>query len=202
MKINRVFYDKKTKEYSIEIDDGNFIKVIEDTLVKCDLRKNKEISEEDLEKILFEDNKYRSINLSLKYLRKLRSEFEMRSYLRDKEIDSDTIDITIEYLKEFNYINDKNYAESFSRDKLYINKYGPEKIKIYLLQKGISKNLISEALNKLDENLIRENLITEGKRKVLSLEDDKKLYEKTIRFLLNKGYSYDMIKSSLEEVGL
>lgn len=190
----------KNKNYEVIFDDGLSIFIVEDTLVKFGLFKNMEIDLELLSNIKFEDQKYRAVKISLKYLCNMRTEFEVRNKLRENEIDSSVIDSTIEYLNNMNYLDDFKYATYFTKDKLSINKYGKEKIKLKLIQKGISKDIITEVLNSSSSELEYNNLYDLAVKKYNSLSDDDKKYEKCVRFLLSRGYNYSMIKKVLRDI--
>ena len=81
---------------------------------------------------------------------------------------------------------------------------GKKKIKYTLLQKGIDENIIEEELEKLDKDEIREVVYEMALKKynILSKResDEYKLSQKLYRFLMGKGYDYDLIKDVVKSI--
>ena len=66
----------------------------------------------------------------------LRSEKEIRTYLKDKEINLEDRNKIVERLKELDLINDLVYGESFVRTNVRLSDKGPKKLAQQLQQKG------------------------------------------------------------------
>ena len=99
------------------------------------------------------------------------------------------------YLIKENYLNEERFTRSYVRGKFYIKKWGRNKIKVNLLQKGISEKLIVKAYGEIDDNeylaaikTILEKIIPTFK----GLKEYQKK-QKAIKYLLSKGYEYDLI---------
>lgn len=200
MIITKVVYSKDNKNFTIFTSEDLEFTVHEDTFVKFNLYKSKEIDKNEIDDIIFENEKYNSINLSLKFLRNRKTEKEIRDYLKKSEIKKDIINYTIEYLKNLKYLNDYEYAVAFSNDKLKINKYGDLKIKNLLLFKGIDEDIVNDVISKLPQDILYTNLRDACSKKIHSLKNDKNTYEKTVRHLIGKGYDYGQIKKIMREL--
>ena len=73
-----------------------------------------------------------------------RTESQLRQKLKEKSFDDQAIDVAIEYVKSFGYINDASYAERY-----ILNRQGSKsKREIYaaLCQKGICREDIERAM--------------------------------------------------------
>ena len=198
MKIEITNIKSKSKnKYTIVLDNEKEIDIIEYTLIKHGLYKGMKIEEDLLKEILRDDSIKMAMSLSYKYLVSMRWEKELRDYLYKHNIDKTIINETIEKLIIDKYLDDREYAMCFARDKLIINRYGREKIKSLLYQKGINKNFIQDAIESLDYEVELENLIDAMQRKKSSLEGKKNSKEKLIAHLISKGYTYSMIKEVL-----
>ena len=99
------------------------------------------------------------------------------------------------YLIKENYLNEERFTRSYVRGKFYLKKWGKNKIKVNLLQKGISEKLIVKAYGEIDDNeylaaikTILEKIIPTFK----GLKEYQKK-QKAIKYLLSKGYEYDLI---------
>lgn len=71
-----------------------------------------------------------------------------------------------------------------------------------LRQKGISPEIIAEALNEIDHSQYKQNCleILKQKWKTLPHEDAYKMKGKLVRFALGRGFSYDTINHCMEQL--
>lgn len=104
------------------------------------------------------------------------------------------------YLIKENFLNEERFAKSYVRGKFYIKKWGKNKIKLNLLQKGISEKLILKSFSEINQQdyikelkLLIEKLQPLGK----GLKEYQKK-QKIIKALLSKGYEYDLILGEFE----
>jgi regulatory protein len=114
------------------------------------------------------------------------------------EADSDEI---IASLIESGYINEERYAKAFANDKLLIDKWGPQKVRMALKQKGIKEALISKALS--EKNVNQEAIIAELlSKKIKSFKklDNHEIYAKLMRFGLSRGFDYSLVAKHAEQV--
>ena len=98
------------------------------------------------------------------------------------------------------YIDDLRYASAFARDKASLAGWGEVKIRYMLSTKGISKDVISRALEGIDQNKAGERLEKLMENKLRSLKDDPQVRLKLLRFGLGRGYSYDEVSSVVEQL--
>lgn len=197
MQIEKIVLLNKKNKYSIFITDGSNFDIIEDTLVKFNLYKGMEIESELIEKIKIENDKLEAAQSVYRFLLNKKTEKEVNIYLKNKGYNDVLIESTIQYLKEKNFIDDEKYAQLFINDKLKINMYGRNKIKMALLLKGIDKTIIDKYIRGIDSDIEMQNLLKQAKKKYLSIKDSKNSTQKLYNYLINKGYSYDMIKTVL-----
>ena len=104
------------------------------------------------------------------------------------------------YLIKENYLNEERFARSYTRGKFYIKKWGRNKIKTSLFQKGITEKLIQISFDEIDEKDYKKTL-SELIDKTISTYKGIKEYQKKqklIKFLISKGYEYELILDSLE----
>jgi regulatory protein len=132
----------------------------------------------------------------LKYiLYKKRSEQEIRNKF-SKDIEENLLDDIIEYLKEAEYINDKEYIEKTINNFIALKNLSIREITYKLASKGIRKNdienYISENREELEEYEIKSasNIIY---KKSISMEQ-----EEIKQYLIKKGYKVDNIEKAIE----
>lgn len=125
-----------------------------------------------------------------------RTEYQLRSRLKDGFYPEEAVENAISYCKEKHYIDDRDYAEryvSIKSDTLSVCM-----IKRKLLEKGISREIISEVLEDSDitEADTVRRLIQRKYGDISGYDDEQK--QKLIRRLLSRGFGYDSIKKAVE----
>ena len=79
-----------------------------------------------------------------------RTEKELRGRLGEKGYSEDEIEETIEFLKEYKYIDDASYARKYASDGIKLKGHGPGRIKTELLHKGIDRGTVEEVLEEME----------------------------------------------------
>jgi len=134
-----------------------------------------------------------------------RTEQEMRNYLQKKtekyNFKPEIIDKVIEYLKERNFINDKDFVEEYISSRLKSKPRSLFLLKRELSQKGISEENIETYLseNSVDEQAAAEKLLTRKSYTWANLPYLKKK-KKTYDFLRTKGFNFDIIRLAFEKI--
>ena len=103
----------------------------------------------------------------------------------------------IEFLKEYNLINDRDYAKRLALDLKNLKKYGERRIRSELKSRGIITEYIEEAIGELPEFDEEELIRLVDKR--LKGDFEKKNKDKLLRYFLNRGYTFDEIKRAIEK---
>lgn len=136
---------------------------------------------------------------------KPRSIRELRERLLEKEWTNATIvDEVLEKLKEYNYVNDEQFAKSFASAKLRQKPLGKRRLQQTLSQKKLEKETVEQAIEKVYENTPEADVIERAIKKRLrqkgkpeTREDSKKFYD----YLMRQGFSYDLISAKMREIG-
>lgn len=106
----------------------------------------------------------------------------------------------LELLISEKYVDDLRYATAYARDKATISGWGATKIRYMLSGKGIPRDLISKALEEIDEGKAGVRLEKLLENKWRTLKDDPQAKLKMLRFGLGRGYPYDDVSSALEKI--
>jgi len=188
----------KTNKYKVYIDDDEFI-IYDDVIIKYNLLCKKEITEEELQEVLKTNDEYTSYYLCIRYINtKIRSEKEIKEYLKKKEISNEIIHKTIDRLKHNSFINDEIYAKSYINDKINLSYEGPKKIKDALIKNNIDDKIIIVYLDKItyDVWIDRINKYIDKKKKINHASES--IFKKhMLSDLHNLGYSSDMINECI-----
>ena len=126
---------------------------------------------------------------------------QLREKLND-DFEEDIIDDVIDFLKKYNFINDNELASKIVNTNVNLNKYGKNKIKQNLYNKGIEKSAIDEAISEINQEDEFENALYLAEKRYARVknEDPKKAYAKVANHLAYKGFNYDIIKSVLNKI--
>ncbi len=134
-----------------------------------------------------------ALDKAVKYLGvRMRSEYEIKQYLRTKGFANEDIAEVLEVLREYKYVDDVAYAGAFIRDRLNFNPCGSKKIYAELRKRGINGDIISQALA---DNMCAEVEAEAAVKVALKQRTDSK--EKLLRYLLGRGFSYQAAKCGI-----
>lgn len=192
-------YEKKgNDQYKVHLENNQTINLYEDIILKHNLLFKKEIDKELLEKLDIDNYKQDIYNKCIKYISvRTRSTYEIKEYLKRKEIDKIEIENIIEKLKRNNFLNDENFTKAFVHDKLNFTTMGPYKIEQELKKHQIDQNIIYENIINIDEDII-DNKINKQITKLLKSNRKKQnIRNKIYMNLLSLGYSNEMILRNL-----
>lgn len=170
------------------------INVEEQTLIYFRLNKGQFITDKDLENIIKYNETEFIKRKSLVYLIRKRSVLEFKTYLRTLKASNKLIEQLTKEYKQKNYLNDFEFAESLV-ERLGI-RYGKNKIKSELVNKGIHSDII----NNLMEGYENKNIeyILEKACKTVRANTYKQAYDKVVRSLISKGFSLSEINKHID----
>lgn len=197
--ITKIEVQKRNKERVNIYLDGEYAFAISAELVyKEGLAVKMEVDTAKLKEVADKESYIRCKDSALRIIeRSYKTEKEVREKLKLKGYDDRHIEKSIEFLKEYNFLNDDTYAKAFISDKL--SSKGRQKIKYDLIKKGIDNAIIEEQLSNINEDSERETAFNLAQKKLRvirkSESDEYKISGKLYRFLISKGYSYDITKS-------
>jgi len=118
----------------------------------------------------------------------------IRKYPQQDEL----IDSITNFLTEKDYLSESRFAEMIFRARTN-QLYGFNRVFFELKEKGLEDNLINEIISPKD-SIWRENialLIKKKTQNILISDIDRKQKNKLIKFLMGKGYNYELVKSEL-----
>ena len=134
----------------------------------------------------------------LKYvLYKKRSENEIRKKF-ENEIEENLLDDIIAYLKEANYIDDKEYIRKTINNFMALKNLSIREIEYKLYGKGIKKEDIEDYICDNKEELNQYEIKSArniANKKITSLE-----VEEIKQYLIKKGYKRENIATALEDL--
>ncbi len=171
-----------------------------ETAVKHRLKVGQIITQETLSSIQLESEKNSALDKALTHITATRkTEKQVRDFLLGKGYLSAVCDYVVEKMREYNFLNDGEYAEAYV--EFAGSKKGSRLIKMELKSKGVSEEEIESALENLDE----ETELSTAKRildKYLkNKEISRESVQKAFRYLMSKGFDTEIIKSAIAGLG-
>jgi regulatory protein len=128
---------------------------------------------------------------------------DIRNKLSLWGVDNDDIGKILRILISDNFINEPRYATAFVRDKFKYNKWGKVKISAHLRGKKVPQDIISSALDSIDNDLYIKLLreLIEAHRKSVKAKNQYDLKAKLLRYGLSKGFESNLLYDILNDLG-
>lgn len=177
-------------EYAVEID--------RETLIESRFSENSEITDEELFSLL-EESKYNRAKSKAIWLISQRDYSKKTLFyklLRDHE--EEPVKRAVERMEELGLLDDEEYARKYAKDLIEIKHLGLKGAKYKLMEKGIDKELAEQVLSEIETDP-KEHIRLLIERKYEKDLHDEKGTRRAVSALMRKGYSWDDIKSVLEE---
>jgi regulatory protein len=128
---------------------------------------------------------------------------ELRERLLEKSwTNAEIVDGVIEKLKEYNYLDDEQYARDLALSKLRQKPQGRRKLIHALSQKSLSKETIEASVREAYEKLPEETLIDDAIETRIASRGEPKTRqdkEKLYSYLMRRGFAYDLIIARLRD---
>lgn len=149
---------------------------------------------------LHPDDPQYAFNRAVRYLSlRPRSKKEIEEYLLKKEFTPEVVTQTIDRLLDLNYLNDEEFGKTFMKSRQVYKGRSKYFITYELKQKGLDSTLIENLSSNAQDDLKTAKEFVERKRRVYSKLDKQEFKEKLMRLLQSRGFSYDIIRKSLED---
>jgi len=195
---------KKSRRYSIFVDDELAAEVNEEVIAKLDLRRNQAITPQRLEQIATaqQDSQTRQAALNLLDYR-ARTRQELARRLQRKDLPADSIQRVIADLGEKGLIDDQQFARwmvgTLRRRKNLSKRAIANKLRQAGVDHEIAEAVISEELDDYDEHSHAEQAAVKHMKKLGNLEPTtrrRRLYN----YLQRRGFPSYLIRDVLQEV--
>ena len=188
---------KRAGRYSIFVDGKYAFSLSDTALLETGLVNDQELTEQQVKdyKRLSDDDKLYAQVLGL-LARRLRSRWEIEFYLQRKQVSPPLINIILNKLSNVGLLDDEKFARAYVNDRRLLRPASRRKMTLELRQKHLSDEIIQRVLG-VDEQAETAALrsIIDQKRRQTRYQDNQKL----MQYLARQGFSYQDIKSALED---
>ncbi len=144
-----------------------------------------------------------SLGKALKYALKIlgyrdRSMSEMRQKLTGKGFSKDVVEVTLAYLEEKAYIDDRRLAELLRRDAVERRHFGAQGVRSYLMRRGIAKD-IADAMAESDNDYLGAAMqLAEKKMRSMGQLDSVTRKRRLLGLLARRGFSSDEMRQVMK----
>lgn len=187
---------RSSNRFNVYLDNEYAFGISEDVYVTYQLYKGKELTAEQIETIKQADDVQQAYIIAINYLSyRMRTETEIRTHLRKKDLVHDVIERAIELLYQEELLDDSIFAETFVRDRINRSTKGPKVIRQELAQKGIDKGIIDEALKTYtrDKQMDKAFKLGEKEAQKSSRHPVNRRKDQMKSRLLRRGFTHDVI---------
>ncbi len=197
MIITAIKQQEKLKDrYSVFVDGRYSFSLSDTALLESKLVPRQELKPADVKRyqqLSLDDKVYAN---AMRYAAmRLRSEWELRSYLQRKKASPDLSDNILNKLMKLGFINDEIFARSWVENRRLLKPTSKRKLQQELKVKRVSDDIISAVLADSDDaeqSALRDMIV--NKRRQTRYHDDLKL----MQYLVRQGFSYDVVKNALK----
>ena len=179
---------KNSKRVSVYLNGSYYCGLDLLTVIQARLKVGQEIDENTLIEIQRNSEASACFESALNFISKsVKTEKEIKDKLLLKGYLEEIVLETIEKLKSYNYVNDKDYADRYV--STYKGSKSKKLIKFELQKRGVVKSSVEESLSEIESEL--ETAIKIAEKYVKSKEKNTETLQKCYKYLLSKGFSYD-----------
>ncbi|MCD8205248.1 MAG: RecX family transcriptional regulator [Clostridia bacterium] len=195
MEITAIEAQKKDNtRCSVFVDGAFFCGLKIDVALEFRLFVGMEVSEDFLEKIQFESEKSVALERAMRHMSlALKTEKEMRRFLKDKGYLDPVIEHCIERLKYYGYIDDENYCREYAECHKTI---GKKRMTAELRLRGIDSSTVEKVLACFEDDPSEMERLLE--RYMRGKEKDFKNRKKAQNYLFSRGFSSDDINEVID----
>jgi regulatory protein len=145
----------------------------------------------------------RALEIAYRHLnRRERTVHELRQHLISREIDMPLATSVVEELIEVGYLDDARYARMFAQDKRELEQWGSGRIRRALLAKGITREVVEEALAEPHGSVRTagdelERAVSLLRQRFPDPPRDRPARQRALGVLLRRGYEPDLARDAL-----
>ncbi len=197
-KITGINIQTKNKKRCNVFLDGEFaFGTTIEAVYKFPLKVGMEINQSEIEAICYEAEKTQALDQAVSYVSgRFKTKKQVKDYLLKKGYDEKIVFFVIDKLKEYDYINDVEYAKRYLES---CSKKEGKKLSDYkLMMKGVKKTDIERAYDFAEIDTF-QSACEVAKKHMRNKEVSKENVQKTYRYLLGKGFSYEEASKAVEQ---
>jgi len=204
---------KNPQRFNVHLDNQFAFGISAELAFEERLKVGMKLTEKEVEGLVEKDQVRRLVEKAVRFLGyRPRSEKELRDYflyrgkIRDLTSEEErgkyltSVEAAIEKVKKLGYLNDKEFAGWWTSQREEFKKSSARQLKLELMKKGISKELIEETLSTGMSEEEKALAIATKKARFLSALPKKEFKIKMGQFLARKGFDWELIKKIVDRL--
>lgn len=195
-KITEISAQKKHKSRVNVYVDGEFAVGLEAiTVLSAGLKTGNAADKATLERLQLESEGETAFRRAVEYLaRRMRTEKELRDYLTGKDYAESVVDNTIEKLRAYGYVDDKEFTAAYVGN--YADRRGKKRLRQDLARLGADAETISAALETVGDQ--RDAAVRAAEKYLRTRAFDA---HKLTAHLASKGFEWDDVTAAVRACG-
>lgn len=190
----------KGDTYKLVLDDEETFFINSTVVSEFLLSKGGELSGDKLSQIQQADTRRKAKKRALYLLGSRQYCYkELYDKLR-RSYDEDTAREAADAMRDYGYVNDEEYAPKLAEYLIRTKRWGIRKAKFEMLYRGLSAELVENALAEYSEEDISEEITELLEKKYYNKIADHDDRRRTIAALARRGYDYNSVKSCIERL--
>lgn len=201
--ISKIETQKRKGRYNVYVNDKYAFPISESVMIKFRVFKGMELTDDLIAELTKADEVSKAYNRALDYIAsQLRSEKEVSDKLLGIDISPEVIEQVLKKLREQNFVDDTNYAESYVHTQVRLETKGPRTITTHLRQKGIGEIDIEKGLQDYPEEVQVENGLKLGQKLAKRYEKNplSMMNQKIRQGLMSNGFGGDVVTQIMSEL--
>lgn len=186
---------KRADRYSIYVDEKYAFSLSEGELLSQGLASGQELDKLRLKELKETSANDKAYGNALRYaVMRPRSLWEMRTYLQRKQVEEPVAQQITERLQRNGLLDDLGFARAWVANRRLLKSTSKRRLVLELKQKHVPEDVINEAMK--EDTASERDILRELVEKRRARYADK---AKFMQYLARQGFSYDDIKTVLEE---
>ena len=171
-----------------------------ETAVKNRLKVGQCVAPEYLAELQLDSEKQKALDKALVHISATRkTEKQIRDFLKQQGYLTSVSDYVVEKMRSYAFIDDGEYAKAYA--ECARGKKGSRLIALELKAKGVSDEIAKKAVADIDEQSEMQVAVAILEKYMRGRTVDRTVLQKAFRYLLGKGFPYEIVKDALAKWG-
>jgi regulatory protein len=190
---------KNQKRVNVYLDNKFGFAIDLDNLVLLGIKLNRDFDQEELEEIIKKSFFQKTFDKLLMFATlRPRSEKEVKMWFSRRQVPESIHEDLTKRLYKLELLDDQKFAAWWITQRQTFRPRSKRQLMMELAQKGIAKDIVSNALadSEVDESKIAKKLLDKAKYKWERFDDETKRQKKA-QYLSQRGFSWEIIKKAI-----
>lgn len=195
--ITRIEQQKKDpRRCSIYIDGTFYCGLKAEVVIKNHLKAGMQLDEKMLDELQLENEKGQALDKALTHLSAtMKTQKQMTDFLTKKGYTQPVIDYCLEKLNYYGYVDDEAYCRAYVNS---VQGKGKAMLRQDLYKRGADPKAIEAVLDEVEED--GDEALAVAQKYLRGKVCDQKNRQRAFRYLMSKGYSYDVAQQALAKI--